>query len=250
MKIKLKTHSFSTAVAEEVGLLPAVLLYNIYYWVEHNEKNNMNFYDGYYWTYNSAKAFQEQFTYASVMQIRSALDKLKEAGYILTANYNKAPFDRTLWYTVTDKAISIMGGEDSSNYISPAGNTPAETTPVKKEKYKDEIKEIIDYLNTKTGCKYRYTTESTNKLIRSKLNAGFKVNDFKSVIDKKVLEWKGTEFEKYLRPYTLFGNKFEQYLNQLINNKFNSMHISNQTASTENTEHDFLKDNKGDLIIY
>ena len=218
MKIKLKTHSFSTAVAEEVGLLPAVLLHNIYYWVEHNEKNNINFYDGYYWTYNSAKAFQEQFTYASVMQIRSALDKLKEAGYILTANYNKAPFDRTLWYTVTEKAISIMGGEDSSNYIPPTGNTPAESNQsVKEEKHKEEIKEIIDYLNSKLGSNYRYKTESTNKLIRARLNEGFTVDDFKQVIDTKYAGWiNDPKMSGYLRPYTLFGNKFEQYLNEKV----------------------------------
>lgn len=217
MKIKLKTHSFSTKVAEDVGILPAVILYNIYFWVDYNEKNGTNYYEGHYWSYNSIAAFQRQFSYVTQKQIRTALEKLRNEGYILTANYNKAPFDKTLWYTVTDKAISIMGGEDSSDYIPPAGNTSAEPIHVKEEKYKDEIKEIIDYLNSKLGSNYRYKTESTNKLIRARLNEGFTVDNFKQVIDTKYAGWiNDPKMSGYLRPYTLFGNKFEQYLNEKV----------------------------------
>ena len=46
------------------------------------------------------------------------------------------------------------------------------------------------------------------------MNEGFNLDDFKRVIDIKVDDWRGTEFEKYLRPETLFGTKFENYLNQ------------------------------------
>ena len=46
------------------------------------------------------------------------------------------------------------------------------------------------------------------------MNEGYKLNDFIVVIDKKYDEWKETEFEKFLRPETLFGIKFESYLNQ------------------------------------
>lgn len=211
MKIKLNTHSFSTSVAEEVGILAAVILHNIYFWVAHNEKNNINYHDGHYWTYNSATAFQEQFTYATVDQIRAAIIRLRDSGFIITSNYNKAPYDRTLWYTVTDKAIAIMGGQEANN------NPPATPEPVqqqKEEKYKDEIKEIIDYLNSKVGSRYRYTSETNNRYIRARLNEKFTVDDFKKVIDNKVQEWTGTEFQQYLRPETLFGGKFEQYLNQ------------------------------------
>ena len=40
------------------------------------------------------------------------------------------------------------------------------------------------------------------------------IDDFKTVIDKKADDWIGTDMEKYLRPETLFGTKFESYLNQ------------------------------------
>lgn len=76
------------------------------------------------------------------------------------------------------------------------------------------IKEIIDYLNTKISSKYSYTNNTTQRLIKARFNEGFNLEDFKLVIDKKYEEWHGTEFEKFMRPETLFSNKFESYLNQ------------------------------------
>jgi uncharacterized phage protein (TIGR02220 family) len=77
----------------------------------------------------------------------------------------------------------------------------------------EKIKEIIGYMNRKIGANYRYETNSTKKHITARLKEGYTVEDFKTVIDKKTAEWKGTELEKYLRPETLFGTKFENYLN-------------------------------------
>jgi predicted phage replisome organizer/uncharacterized phage protein (TIGR02220 family) len=77
-------------------------------------------------------------------------------------------------------------------------------------------KEIINYLNSKIGSRYKSTTNKTKKLIKARWNEGFRLDDFKTVIDKKCVEWMGDkEMEKYLRPPTLFSNKFESYLNQL-----------------------------------
>ena len=75
--------------------------------------------------------------------------------------------------------------------------------------------EIIDYLNQKAGTRYKHSSEDTRKHIRARVNDGYTLDDFKAVIDRKVEEWKGTEWEKFLRPSTLFGSKFEGYLNQM-----------------------------------
>ena len=74
--------------------------------------------------------------------------------------------------------------------------------------------EIVDYLNQKAGTRYKHSSEDTRKHIRARVNDGYTIDDFKTVIDRKVKEWKGTEWEKFLRPSTLFGSKFESYLNQ------------------------------------
>ncbi|MGL4645380.1 MAG: conserved phage C-terminal domain-containing protein [Vagococcus fluvialis] len=76
-------------------------------------------------------------------------------------------------------------------------------------------KEIIDYLNLKASKSYKHSTSKTKSLIKARWNEGFRVDDFKKVIDNKCFEWIGNPgMAKYLRPETLFGNKFEGYLNE------------------------------------
>lgn len=74
---------------------------------------------------------------------------------------------------------------------------------------------IIDYLNNKLGTHYKIETKKTRDLIKARFNDGFKLEDFIIVIDKKYEDWKNSEQAKYLRPETLFGNRFESYLNQM-----------------------------------
>ena len=80
---------------------------------------------------------------------------------------------------------------------------------------------IVAYLNQKAGTSYRHTTRKTRDLIKARWNEGFRVDDFKKVIDIKVAEWKDNpKMSKFIRPETLFSNKFEGYLNQItVNNK-------------------------------
>lgn len=82
------------------------------------------------------------------------------------------------------------------------------------ENKKEDIISIIAYLNSVCGTSYKPTVSDTIELITDKLRSGFIVSDFKLVIDKKAKEWMGTDYQKFLRPSTLFGDKFEAYLNQ------------------------------------
>jgi len=75
--------------------------------------------------------------------------------------------------------------------------------------------EIVDYLNEKTDRQFKSTTKKTQSLIRARLNEGWEVEHFKTVIDNKVAQWKDdNDMQRYLRPDTLFGTKFEGYLNE------------------------------------
>lgn len=85
------------------------------------------------------------------------------------------------------------------------------------KKANDEIpyKLIIDLLNKKAGTRYRHTTDKTRKLIKKLWKDGFRFEDFKHVILVKTEEWlNDPAMNKFLRPETLFGTKFESYLNQ------------------------------------
>jgi uncharacterized phage protein (TIGR02220 family)/predicted phage replisome organizer len=83
---------------------------------------------------------------------------------------------------------------------------------------KEIYKSIVDYLNEKAGTNYRASTGKTQTCIHARLAEGFTFDDFKTVIDKKCAEWMGTEWEKFIRPETLFGTKFESYLNAKVTN--------------------------------
>jgi uncharacterized phage protein (TIGR02220 family) len=79
----------------------------------------------------------------------------------------------------------------------------------------DRIKEIIDYLNKKAHRNFRYQNKATVRLIRGRWAEGYRIEDFKKVIDNKVEKWLNTDMEDFLRPDTLFRpTKFEYYLNE------------------------------------
>lgn len=76
-------------------------------------------------------------------------------------------------------------------------------------------KEVIDYLNDKIGARYKASSDVSKRLIDARVKEGYKLDDFKQVIDNKVATWaQDQKMSKYLRPQTLFGTKFESYLNE------------------------------------
>lgn len=91
-----------------------------------------------------------------------------------------------------------------------------ETTSVPpKEKHSSSISGIIEYLNQKSGKSFMATTKATQSLINARLKEGFTIDDFKKVIDIKVKKWNtDPKMQDYIRPSTLFGTKFESYLNE------------------------------------
>lgn len=100
-------HMFDPQIAKEYGVNAAIIFQNLAYWIEHNRANETNFHDGRYWTYNSVRAFAELFPYLTDKQIRGALEKLEDGGMILVGNYNKSAYDRTRWYALAEKGLSI-----------------------------------------------------------------------------------------------------------------------------------------------
>jgi phage replication O-like protein O len=112
---------------------------------------------------------------------------------------------------ITDKTITdnkyIYAPEDLINNFYNDGKD------IEDKKQKGQIEEIIIYLNNNADKNFRVNNK---KEIKARLNDGFTTDDCKKVIDIKTSQWKNTEYDKYLRPKTLFGNKFEDYLNEKI----------------------------------
>ena len=127
-----------------------------------------------------------------------------------------------------------------SNVTNRYNETQSNATEEEKEedieidKYINIYSSIISYLNEKAHTKYRHSSSKTKTLIKARLNEGFTEDDFKKVIDNKTSEWIHTDMEKYLRPETLFGTKFESYLNQKSGGNYgnNGIRSTRQNFST------------------
>lgn len=145
----------------------------------------------------------------------------------------------TTYLTIVD---SIKSDDVSIQYQYPMDTKRTNKEKEKKKEKEKEIlsdspnqdeaplpySEIISYLNTKCITRFRDTTDKTRTLIKARMNEKFTLDDFKKVIDNKSAEWLADEkMNKFLRPETLFGTKFESYLNE----KGGTSHASNRGSN-------------------
>lgn len=127
-----------------------------------------------------------------------------------------------------------------------------------KNKSKDILsgnptEEVVNYLNQMTGKNFKATTDKTRKCINARLNEGFTVDDFKAVIDIKCAKWlKDDKMRDYLRPETLFGTKFEGYLNEAPHQPIVSKAKEDKDLSelTEQEWHDYYEQGKVTMEDY
>lgn len=135
-------HYFDIEIARQFGIISAVILSNIVYWIRHNEANGLHFHDGRYWTFNTVKAFNELFPYLTTKQIRAGIQVLIDNGILVTGNYNEKPFDHTLWYAIGDAFYTICPTGQielpyTANRIAPQGNAIPYINTDNKQKEKD-----------------------------------------------------------------------------------------------------------------
>ena len=176
--------------------------------------------------------------------LRSGLKELQETGYLVKhQSREKGKFSNVEWVISDEPNLDITTFVPSTTFTStekPTTEKPStDNRPLlntNNTKYLNELntnnnnntlsskhdsipyQEIIEYLNEKTGSQYRHTTQATRNGIKARYNEGFKLDDFKRVIDIKTSQWLyDTKMKQYLRPQTLFGTKFEAYLNEQPN---------------------------------
>lgn len=217
-------NAFDNIVAEKIGIEGAILLGHVNYWVEVNQANDIQgnkAINGYYWTFNSYKSLANIFSYMTPSKIRRTLIMLKDEGYILIENHNSTKYDRTNWYTITEKGKNLLGSKHQNKPVAEPKKEKEEIVTVTQEvtEFQEKIpyNEIIEHLNLRVGAKYRASNQNTRKIIQARFKEGYTLDDFKMVIDKKCVEWSNDpKMSQYLRPMTLFGTKFESYLNQNV----------------------------------
>lgn len=106
-------HSFDVDIAKIVGVNAAIIFNDLCYWITKNKANKQHFHDDLYWTYNSIRAWKELYPYLTERQIRTALQKLVDSGLVVTGNYNRSAYDRTIWYSVTAAGMALFKHVDN-----------------------------------------------------------------------------------------------------------------------------------------
>lgn len=161
----------------------------------------------------ASNKYLAEFCQCSETKVSMSVAKLIELGYI----YLKSFDGRT---RILKSRLSNFERQDLKDLKADIKILKDNNKDNNKETNNNIYSEILDYLNLKAETRYR-KVENNFKYIKARLNDGFTFDDFKVVIDKKCEEWKGSEFERYLTPETLFRpSNFEKYLNQKIIKKY------------------------------
>lgn len=183
----------------------------------------------------ASNKYLSEFCQCSETKVSTAISKLIELEYIYVESFDgRTRVLKSRLSNFKRQTLNILKA-DIKNFKT-----------INKDNNIIDYKYIVDYLNSKAKTNYRYQTPKTQSLIRARINEGFTQDDFKVVIDKKCSEWINTDMAQYLRPETLFGNKFESYLNANIKIKSNK-----QATKREYTKEEFdnLFDNIDEINI-
>ncbi len=143
-----------------------------------------------------------------------SLDQLEKRNQYMKEYMKKYRSEQASLASGKDKAKSKLNCKPNSksnvNSLDIEGELEEELE-IEEDIYGD----VLDYLNKKTDKNYQSNSKSTKRLINARIKENFTLEDFKKVIDNKVASWKDDEkMNTYLRPSTLFGTKFESYLNE------------------------------------
>lgn len=139
------------SLAVKVGLNEAIILQQLHYWSELNRQQNKNFYNGYYWVYNTYEDWQKQFPFWSAKTIQRAITKLEKLGLVVSDNFNKVKMDRTKWYRIDYEALRKLEdsriGQNDQIVMSKCPNLLDKMTkPIPENTTENNYREIKRYI--------------------------------------------------------------------------------------------------------
>ena len=99
--------SFNPIIAEQYGVDEAVFIQNVYFWIEKNQSENIEFFDGEQWLYCSVADFSKKLPFWTTRQIERMIKKLENEGALKIGKFNKNSYDRTRWFSLPEKIKMI-----------------------------------------------------------------------------------------------------------------------------------------------
>lgn len=143
-------YGFNVEIAQKLGVNEAIIIRNFQHWLGKNKANNANFHEGRFWTYNSIAAFCKIFPFWTERQIRNILKNLTDNGILIKGNFNKNPYDKTIWYSIDEEILNNLLSEHED--------------VEKSQKYNDEIEKAAKSTETVdlTNLSYRFDESGTS----------------------------------------------------------------------------------------
>jgi DnaD/phage-associated family protein len=112
------------SLAKEIGLNEAIVIQQIHFWMQQSRHKK----DGRIWIYNTVKDWEQQFPFWSESTIKRILNKLYKEGFIVKGNYNKANYDKTIWYSIDyEKLGYVTKGSGQNELNEPKGSGQVDT---------------------------------------------------------------------------------------------------------------------------
>lgn len=217
-------YTFDTTLAKKYGLEEAIMIQNFQYWIIKNKVNNKNFYDNHYWTYNSKNALQQLFSFWTYAQVKRILQSLINQGVLIKGNYNKSPYDKTLWYAFNDeeyflKLDGVQPCTDSTeeDSIEPSNKNEI-TVDTKQNNVSEEQKNKSCYNTYEKNLKFLKYSERLQKYVESRKK--------KSINKKTIDNWNNT-FRLLAKDLSAFRN--EEEIEQSINKVFDYLENENDS---------------------
>jgi len=148
-------YSFDIDHAKKYGVDEAIMIKNFQFWIMKNKASKKHFYKNCTWTYNSMESFSELFCFWSPKQIRRILESLKEKGVLITDNFNKISYDRTLWYAfkeeenfIKDYSICPNGKMEDTKRENQSAQTVEPIPDNKPDRKKPDKEKIVSVPET------------------------------------------------------------------------------------------------------
>lgn len=184
--------AFESSLAKEIGVKEAIVLSHLAFWVRKNEADERNIHDGKAWTFTTQKALSTYFDFLSEKQVRTTMANLKDLGLIETGNFNSSPYDKTTWYTLTER------GKEWTDLSLRTDQMVAPIPYITTDKNKDKEKDSTNVLSKEKEKVKAPTLDEVIEYVRAK-GYHFSPKDFFDYYDtanwhkadgKPVLNWK------------------------------------------------------------
>lgn len=224
----MANYSFDTELAFLIGVDEAIMVNNLAFWISHNQVNDRNFHEGRYWTYNSVEAFTLLFPFWSTKQLRRIMDSLYSQGVVMKGNFNKNQFDRTGWYSLTDKYLYLLvkmqktkrenGSEVKDNTIPDSKPDPSlfeenkedsGAIPVKKGKRKATIRKSF-VAPTIQEVKDYFLLKGYNEATAIKAFDYYEAGDWHDAKGLKIISWKQKMISSWFKDENRIQNTKEE----------------------------------------